>query len=164
MCGVVKRRKSGCSRINGLAVISAISTSARMQGKIKTCSEDESVKGLYRPQLASNRSDACACAVAWESPRWRLSGYSRINGYPAISTISFLVCMLGMYKTCSEDDSVQGNVSPSALKHFNRMLARPRWREKAQGGWAQIRCSRINGYQAISALSSSVRMQGKIKL
>jgi hypothetical protein len=37
-----------------------------------------------------------------------------------------------VYKTCSEVDSIQGNVQASGFAHSNRRLACIRWRRKAQ--------------------------------
>ena len=47
--------------------------------------------------------------------------------------------------------------------HFDRMLLRVRWRRKAQGCDNQGVILRIKGFPAMSVISSSVCIQGKIR-
>ena len=57
---------------------------------------------------------------------------SRTNGFRVISVSSPSVRNQDKTKTCSEDDSVQGNVQASGLAHSDRRRACIRWRGEAQ--------------------------------
>ena len=69
------------------------------------------------------------------------------------------VRMQGDVDISSKDDPLQSNVCPSARTYFDRMLARV-WQLPAAQDEKKV--SRINKFPAISDISPSARMQGKV--
>ena len=117
-------------------------------------------KAMYIHRLSGTLIECLRFCRGVETPQVQKSSHSGINGFPAISADPSLVRVQRKLNTCSKHDPVQAmynsRLSGTLIRCLRLCRGVARFEVKKSGH------SGINGFPAISADSSLVRVQGKI--